>query len=235
VSRRPPDPSTAPSPRFAVFFYLAIVFIVYAGFLLARHLDRRSRQAFATRLAANYRLRNEFWRVRGWQQAARERGDADAAERFGLQAARLVARVTGECGQMRLEHQPLAYEIGWTAGMLDDELADMGRAVASSDLSSYERWMTGRDRAPVDAVLNPRPGIADDELSGRIHLVIGVIVGALGGFVAWVVTYWGETAVRTPELVLFVLLGAVVLGHVAREAKGTLWDALLTVTRPIGW
>lgn len=218
-----------------VFFYLAIVAIVYAGFLLARHLDSRSRQAFATRLAANYRLRNEFWRIRGWQQEARERGDANAAERFGLQASQLVARVTGECGQMRLDHQPLAYEIGWTAGMLDDELADMGRAVGAPDMRGFEQWITGRERAPVEAVLNPRPGIADDELSGRIHLVIGVLVGSLGGFVAWVVTYWADTAGRTPELVLFVLLGAVVLGHVAREAKGTLWDALLTATRPIGW
>ncbi|HTE18211.1 MAG TPA: hypothetical protein VK689_07500, partial [Armatimonadota bacterium] len=181
-----------------MFFYFAIVLFVYGSFLYCRHRDRATRQAFATRLAANYRLRNEFWRVRGWQQQARERGDADAAERFGAQAAQLVARVTGEASQMRLDHQPLAYEIGWTAGLLDEELADMGHAVAAQEMRNYDRWITGRDRPPVDAVLNPRPGIADDELSGRIHLVIGVFVGAMGGFIAWLVTYWGDTAARTP-------------------------------------
>jgi hypothetical protein len=218
-----------------VFFYLAIVFIVYAGFLLARYLDRRSRQAFATRLAANYRLRNEFWRVRGWQQEARERGDAGAAERFGLQAAQLVARVTGECSQMRLEHQPLVYEIGWTAGMLDDELADMGRAVASADLSSYERWISGTGRTPPDAVLNPRPGITDDELSGRIHLVIGVTIGAAGGFLAWLATYWGDADARVATMALYVVLGAAVLGHVGREMKGSLWRTLADGVRFYGW
>jgi hypothetical protein len=217
-----------------VFYYLAVVLIIYVTFLLARRADRRARQAFGGRLSALYRTRGEFWRLRAWAQEAHDRGDADAGTRFSAQSAELLARITGESTALRLDYPVYAGEIGWTAGMLDDELADMGRALTVGGVEGYERWTTGQGRPPVDLVLNPAPGMDDDALTGRIHMAFGVAAGAAGGFVAWMVTYWGDVDARLSTLFFFMLIGAAVLGHVAREARATLWSGLLTVRRR-GW
>ena len=217
-----------------MFYYLAVILIIYVTFLLARRADRRARQAFAGRLGALYRTRGEFWRLRAWAQEAHDRGDAEAGTRFSAQSAELLPGITGESTALRRDYPAYAGEIGWTAGMLDDELVDMGRALVAGGVGEYERWITGRGRPSVDMVLNPVPGMDDDALAGRIHMAFGVVAGAAGGFVAWTAAYWNDVDARLSTLSFFMLVGAAVLGHVARQAKATLWSGLLTVRRR-GW
>jgi hypothetical protein len=216
-----------------VFYYLAVVLIIYVSFLLARRADRRARQAFAGRLGALYRTRGEFWRLRAWAQEAHDRGDAEAGMRFSAQSAELLPRITGESTALRRDYPAYAGEIGWTAGMLDDELADMGRALAAGGVQGYERWITGRGRTSVDIVLNPTPGMEDDVLAGRIHLAFGVVAGAAGGFISWMITYSTDADAPLSALLFFMLIGGAVLGHVAREARATLWSGLLTLRRRV--
>lgn len=214
-----------------MLYYLVSVLLIYAAFLATRQRERRARQAFAARLGALYRVRSEFWRVRVWAQEARERGDADALARFGRQAEALVARATGESTQLRRDDPRLALELGWSAGLLDEELADMGHAVSSPELRGYERWITGRGRTPVESILNPRPAMEDDALSGRIQLVLGMIVGAICGFVAWMITYRAVVVVPMWTLALYMGIGAAALGHIAWDSKGRLWGRLFEIER----
>lgn len=150
--------------------YLTVVGLIYAVFLLVQRADRRTRRAFATRLRALYRARGEFWRLRVWAQEARDRGDVDGAARFTQQASALVPGITGESSALRMAYPRQAMELGWTAGMLDDELAEIGRSLVAVDLRDCERWITGRGRPPVESVLNPAARIEDDALTGRIHM-----------------------------------------------------------------
>lgn len=207
--------------------YLAVVAFIYLSFLLARRADRKARQGFASRLGSLYRMRGEFWRLRVWAQEARDRGDAEAAARFGEQAGTLLARVTGESATLRRDYPEYTGELGWTAGTLDDELADMGRALVSFGVEDYDRWITGRGRTPLDAVLNPAPGLDGDAFAGRMHMVLGIVVGAAGGFAAWMGTYWNDVDARLSTLFFFMLLGAAALGHVGRAARHRLWIGLL--------
>lgn len=216
-------------------YYLAVILAIYSVFLLAQHADREARRAFAARLGALYRTRGEFWRLLAWAQDARGRGDAPAAARFAEQASALVASVTGESTALRRDYPAYAGEIGWTAGMLDDELADMGRAVAWPDLRDFDRWVTGRGRRPVDSVLRPPVTMGDDVLTRRIHAGFGALIGAPGGFAAWLGIYWGRMDATVPGLLLFVLMGAAVLGHVAGAMRETLWTALMHGIRVRGW
>jgi hypothetical protein len=218
-----------------VIYYLAAVLLVYGAFLLAQHADRKTRRAFAARLGALYRMRGEFWRLRVWAQDARARGDAEAAARFHEQASALLPRITGESTALRMDEPALAGELGWTAGLLDDELADMGRAVGWADLRDYERWITGRGRPPVEAVLNPRPTLEDDVLTRRIYQAFGAGLGAAGGFAAWMVGYWGRQDATLVMLAFFILLGAAVLGHVAGAMRAELWTALGRIRHRAWW
>jgi hypothetical protein len=218
-----------------MLYYLAVVTGIYVTFLAAQRADRRARQAFAGRLAALYRARGEFWRLRAWAQEAHDRGDAEVRARFHEQAAALVPGITGESTALRRDYPRYAEEIGWTAGMLDDELAEMGRSLASADLRDCERWITGRGRPSVDSVLNPAPRLDDDVLTARIHMAVGIVVGAAGGFVAWLGIYWGDMDARLSTMALFILLGAAVLGHVAYGAKDQLWSGLSAGMRHRWW
>ena len=215
--------------------YLTALAFAYLVFLLARRADRRARQAFAARLGAMYRMRSEFWRLCEWARDARERGDVEAAARFGEQAQALLPIATGDAAALRLDDPILAGEIGWTAGMLDDELRDMGRAVATADLREFDRWITGRGRRPVEWVINPPPTLEDDGLSRRIHRVIGGVVGAGAGLVAWLQTFWRDTGVNVFALVVFVLVGAVATGYLAGVMRDELWYALMRGIRYRGW
>lgn len=210
-----------------MYSYLSVVLFVYVSVVLAQRADRRARQAFAGRLGALYRTRGEFWRLRVWAHEARGRGDVQAAARFGEQAAELVSRVTGESTALRRDYPRYASEIGWMAGVLDDELADMGHALTAAGVDGYERWMTGRGRPSVDSVLNPAPAIEDDALAGRIHMAVGAIVGAAGGFAAWMATYWNDVDARLSTMFFFMLIGGAALGYVARAARDQLWHGLV--------
>jgi hypothetical protein len=205
--------------------FLVGVLLIYGVFLIAQHADRTARRAFAARLAAMYRTRGEFWRLYTWATEARARGDAEAGARFRDQAAVLLPAVTGDATALRRDYPALATEIGWMAGLLDDELADMGRAVAWPD-RDFDRWVTGRDRPPVEAVINPAPAMDDDALTRRIHVGIGVVLGTAGGFVAWLITYWNDPAGTLVNMAFYILLGAAVLGHIAGAMRHTLWNAL---------
>ena len=207
--------------------YLGTIGFIYLAFLLLRHADRRTRQAFAARLSAMYRVRGEFWRLCVWARDARERGDAAAGARFGEQAQALLPAVTGESTALRREYPALAGEIGWTAGMLDDELADMGRAVARTDVREFDRWITGRGRPPVEKVLKPGDTLEDDAISRRIHRAVGIAAGATGGFLAWLATYWNDPGATLSTMAFFIVIGAAVLGHVAHAMRDTLWSALV--------
>jgi hypothetical protein len=218
-----------------VIYYLAAVLLVYGAFLLAQHADRRTRRAFAARLGALYRVRGEFWRLCVWAQDARGRGDAEAAARFREQAAALLPRITGESKALRMDEPALAGELGWTAGMLDDELADMGRAVAWTELRDFERWITGRARPPVETVLNPPATMENDTVTRRIYQAFGAGLGAAGGFAAWMVAYWGRHDATLAMLAFFILLGAAVLGHVAGAMRAELWTALARIRHRSWW
>jgi hypothetical protein len=218
-----------------VLYYLAVIIGIYVAFLIAQRADRQARQAFAGRLGALYRARGEFWRLRVWAQEARDRGDAEAAARFLEQAAALVPGITGSSTALRRDHPRYVGEVGWTAGMLDDELAEMGRSLASADLRGCEQWITGRGRPPVEAVLNPGPRLEEDALTARIHMAAGIVVGAAGGFVAWLGIYWGDRDARLSTMFFFIAVGAAVLGHVAHAAKDRLWSGLLAGVRHRWW
>ncbi len=214
--------------------YLVAVLLIYGVFLVAQHADRTARRAFAARLSALYRTRGEFWRLYTWATEARARGDEAAGARFREQAAALLPSVTGESTALRRDYPALAGEIGWMAGLLDDELAEMGRAVAWPD-RDFDRWITGRDRPSVDAVLNPVPAMDDDALTRRIHAGIGVVLGAAGGFVSWLTTYWNDHAGTLANMAFYILVGAAVLGHIAGAMRHTLWNALVTGIRYRAW
>lgn len=215
--------------------YLTALAFAYLMFLFARRADRRARQAFAARLGAMYRMRSEFWRLCEWARDARARGDDEAAARFGEQAQALLPVATGDAAALRLDDPLLAGEIGWTAGMLDDELRDMGRAVATADLRDFDRWITGRGRRPVELVINPPPTFEDAGLSRRVHTVIGGVVGAAAGFVAWLLAFWQDTGINVPALVVHVLVGAVATGYLAGRMRDELWYALARGIRYRGW
>lgn len=215
-------------------YYLAVITLIYVTFLLAQRADRRARQAFAGRLGAIYRARGEFWRLRVWAQEARDRGDAEAAARFTEQAAALVPVITGSSTTLRRDSPIYAGEIGWTAGMLDDELAEMGRSLAAADLRDCERWITGRGRPSLDIILDPSPRL-DDVLAGRMHMAIGIVVGGVGGFFAWLGAYWGDMDAQLWTLFFFMIVGAAVLGHVARAAKDEMWVNLFASFRHRWW
>jgi hypothetical protein len=216
-------------------YYLVAVLVIYLTFLLACYEDRKARQAFAARLGALYRTRGEFWRLCTCARDARERGDAEAAARFTGQASALLPAATGESTALRREYPVLAGEIGWTAGMLDDELADMGRAVAWTELRDFDRWITGRGRMPVEGVLTPAPTIENDVLTRRIYMGCGVAAGAAAGLVAWLVTYWSRPDATLAMMWLFIIAGAAVLGHVAGAMRETLWTALVHGIRYRRW
>jgi hypothetical protein len=218
-----------------VTYYLAVIGLIYAAFLLTQRADRRSRQAFATRLGALYRARGEFWRLRVWAQEAHDRGDVEAGARFTGQAAALLPGITGESTALRREHQRYVGELGWTAGLLDDELADMGRVLAAADLRDCDRWVTGRGRTPVEAVLNPMPAMDDDLLAARMHMGLGMVIGAVGGLAGWLVAYWGDMDARLSTMFFFIVLGAAVLGHVGYVLKDRLWSGLAYGIRHRGW
>lgn len=209
-----------------MYYYLAVLLFIYGSFLLAQRADRRARQAFAARLGALYRTRGEFWRLRVWAQEARDRGDAETAARFVQQAAALLPGITGESTALRRAWPEYAMEIGWTPGMLDGELAEMGRVLASAEVRDCERWITGRGRPAVESVLTPAPRIEDDGIAERIHMGIGIVVGALGGFGAWMGIYWNDADARLSTMFFFIVLGAWVLGHVGRAMKDQLWTGL---------
>lgn len=229
--RSPPSADAHP----AVTFYLAAIGLLYTAFLLTERADRRARQAFAARLSALYRERGEFWRLRVWVQDARDRGDDEAAARFMEQAAALVPGITGSSTALRRDYPRFAGELGWTPGALDDELAEIGRSLAAADLRDCERWITGRGRPPVERVLNPAARMEDDVLSGRIHMTIGVVVGATGGFLVWMMSYWGDMGARLSTMVGFIVIGAAALGTVAYRMKNRLWSALADTIRYRGW
>lgn len=218
-----------------MFYYLAVVVVVYVTFLVARHEDREGRKAFAGRLRTLYRLRSEFWKLRVWADEARQRGDEGAAARFSAQAADELPEIGRRTVALRREFPEYAGEIGWIPGMPDEELAEMAQSVASYGLQGYERWITGKGRPPMDAILTPRPGIEDDALSARIHMAFGAAVGAVTGFLAWMVIYWGRMDARISTMVLFMVIGAAVLGHVAGAARDTLWSALARSFRRRMW
>lgn len=207
-------------------YYLSGIGILYAAFLLARRHDRRARRMFAGRLGAIYRARSEFWRLRAWAQDARDRGDGDAAVRFVERAAALLPGITGESSALRLDYPRYAGELGWTAGVLDDELAEMGRVLAAADLRDCERWITGSGRPPLDASLSPPVTMEEDPLAARIHMVLGMVVGAAGGFVVWMGAHWNERHFALPSLALHVVAGAAVLGYVGWQMKDRLWASL---------
>ncbi|HEX6036541.1 hypothetical protein, partial [Longimicrobium sp.] len=179
--------------------------------------------------------RGEFWRLRVWVQDARDRGDDEAAARFMEQAAALVPGITGSSTALRRDHPRFAGELGWTPGMLDDELAEIGRSLAAADLRDCERWITGRGRPPVELVLNPTAAMEDDVLSGRIHMILGIVVGAIVGFLAWMGIYWGNMDARLSTLIAFVVIGAAALGRAAGTMKNRLWSALADTIRYRGW
>lgn len=216
-------------------YFLAVITFIYVSFLLAQRADRRARQAFAGRLGAIYRARGEFWRLRVWAQEARDRGDADTAARFAEQAAALVPGITGSSTSLRRDYPIYAGEIGWMAGVLDDELAEMGQSLAAADLRECERWITGRGRPSVDLVLNPSPRMEDDALAGRMHMAIGIVVGGVGGFFAWLGAYWGDMDAQLWTLFFFMIVGAAALGHVARAAKDEMWAKLFSSFRHRWW
>lgn len=209
-----------------MLLYLIATALFYGVFLLRQRRDRQRRQAFASRLRALYHVRGEFWRMRAWAADARARGDAEGAARFIREAAALIPGITGASTGLRRDDPELAGELGWTAGVLDEELADMGGAMTAADLRPFERWITGRGRPPVDAVLNPRPAMEDDARSERVHTLIGAAVGGSGGFASWMVLYWGRMDATLGGMGFFILLGAIVVGHVAGATRRRLWAAL---------
>lgn len=217
-----------------MIYYLAVLGIFYATFLLAQRGDCRARRAFAGRLGAIHRARDEFWRLRVWAQEARERGDGEAAAGFMAQAAALVPGLTGSSVTLRREHPRYTGEIGWMGGILDDELAEIGRSLASEDLRACERWITGRGRPSLQAVLEP-PRIGDDVVTGRIHMAIGIVVGAVVGFGAWLGIYWGDMQARLSTMFFFIVIGAAVLGHIAGKGREQLWAHLFAGIRHYGW
>lgn len=216
-------------------YYLLALASIYLVFLLASYEDRKARQAFAARLGALYRTRGEFWRLCAWARDARERGDAEAGARFAEQAEALLPGATGESSALRLDHPRLAGEIGWTAGLLDDELADMGRAVAWQELGEFDRWITGRGRQPVESVLKPAPRLDEDVIIQHVHMTVGILLGATTGLLAWLATYWGRHDATLAMMWFFILLGAAVLGHVAGAMRESLWTALLHGLRYRRW
>ncbi|HYW11284.1 MAG TPA: hypothetical protein VE871_04985 [Longimicrobium sp.] len=173
-------------------------------------------------------------RLYTWATEARARGDEAAGARFREQAAALLPSVTGESTALRRDYPALAGEIGWMAGLLDDELADMGRAVAWPD-RDFDRWITGRGRPPMEAVINPLPAMDDDALTRRIHMGIGIVLGAAAGFAAWLATYWNDYAGTLANLAFYIVLGAAVLGHIAGAMRHTLWNALVAAIRYRLW
>ena len=209
-----------------MFSYLTVIGILYAIFLILRRQDRAARRAFAGRLDALYRARGEFWRLRVGAQEARDRGEAESAARLTEQAAALLPGITGESAALRLAYPRYAGELGWTAGVLDDELGEMGRALAAAELQDCDRWITGRGRPPVESILAPPVTMEEDALSARVHTIIGVAVGAAGGFAAWLSDYRDARTVPLLALAVYVAIGAAVLGYVARAMKDRLWTGL---------
>jgi hypothetical protein len=218
-----------------VFTYLVIVALVYVTFLIARAEDRRNRRELGTRLGAIYRLRSEFWRLRVWAGEAHLRGDEEAAAGLNGQAAETLPEINRQTLSLRRDYNEYMAEIGWIPGMPDEELRDMAEAVTLSSMVGYDRWITGKGRTPVDAVINPRPRIEDDALSGRLHMAFGIVVGVVGGFFAYLRTYAGHPGDTMGIMIFYMALSAAVLGYVGSQAKDSLWKALGRSMRIARW
>jgi hypothetical protein len=218
-----------------VLSYLVLVILVYAAFLLARRQDRAARRVFAALLGALHRDRAEFWRLRQWARDARERGDEAAATELKGEASARLPAILRDSTALRRAYPEYTGEIGWMAGTLDDELAAMGRSLVSVDLVDCERWIDGSGRPSLRSVLHPPPAIGDDAHAGRVHGLIGAVVGAAGGWIAWVFTYTSDTHVSTATLALYLGAGALVVGYVASQVRETLWGVLARGIRRIGW
>lgn len=48
-------------------------------------------------------------------------------------------------------------------------------------------------------------------------------------------TYWGDMDARVSTMILFIVVGAAVLGHVAHAMKDRLWSILVNGVRHRGW
>lgn len=218
-----------------MIYYLFVVGCVYAVFLIARSEDRRSRREFAARLGAIYRLRSEFWRLRVRAGDADVRGDREAAAGLNSQAVEKLPEINRHTLTLRRDHSEYVAEIGWLPGVPDAELRDMAEAVATSSLRGYERWITGKGRTLVDSVINPRPLIEDDALAARLHMGFGVVIGLLGGFFAYLLSYAARPDATMGMMIFSMALSAAVLGYVGYQAKDSLWRALGRPMRMARW
>jgi hypothetical protein len=218
-----------------VIYYLAVVAGIYAVFLVARNAERRSRRDCAARLGALYRLRSEFWRLRVWAADAEARDDREAAADLKGQAAEKLPEINGQTLSLRRDYNEYVSEIGWLAGTPDDELRDMGEAVTVPSLTGYDRWITGKGRAPVESVINPKPTIEEDALSARLHGAFGIVVGVVIGFIVYLRTYSGRPDGTTGMMIFYMALSAAVLGSVAFQVKDSLWPALSRSLRFARW
>lgn len=216
-------------------FYLIVLVVVYVSAILARQHDRRARREFAARLGALYRQRSEFWRLRVWAQQAKDARESDKAARFGEQAAQALPGITRDSTALRRDYPEYAAELGWTPGFLDDELRQMGEAVTAFSLDGYDQWTTGSGRTPVESILNPVPQIGDDKLASRVHMVVGALVGAAAGLLIYIRSSADPAGSGTSSLVFYVVIGAVLVGHVASVARDGLWFMLLRVARRGRW
>jgi hypothetical protein len=207
-------------------YYLSVVLAAYVAFLIARNEDRKSRREFAARLGAIYRLRAEFWRLRVWAGEAHVRGDGQAAAGLNTQAAEKLPEINRQTLSLRRDYSEYVRELGWPAGMPDDELREMAESVTLSSMVGYDRWITGKGRTPVESVTNPRPLIQDDALAGKIHMAFGIVIGMAYGFFVYLRTYASTPGDTTFMMLFYMGLCAAVLGYVGSQAKDALWRAL---------
>jgi hypothetical protein len=226
-----PPPAVDP----AVFYYLGVVVIVYVAFLIAQNEDRKGRREFAARLGAIYRLRSEFWRLRVWAGEAHVRGDGEAAAGLNSQAAEKLPEINRQTLSLRRDHSEYVRELGWPAGMPDDELREMAESVTLSSMVGYDRWITGKGRTPVESVTNPRPLIQDDALAGKIHMTFGIVIGMAYGFFVYLRTYADTPGDTTFAMLFYMGICAAVLGYVGSQAKDSLWRALGRSMRVDRW
>lgn len=209
-----------------MFYYFGVIASVYVAFLVARQKDREGRRELALRLGAIYRLRSEFWRLRVWAGKAYDRGDPQASAGMNAQAAEKLPEINRQTQALRRDYVDYTAEIGWLAGMPDEELRDMGEAVTLSSMVGYDRWISGKGRTPVESVLNPRPLIQDDALAAKMHMALGIVIGVVGGFFGYIHTFARRPDASTGMMIFYMVVSAAVLGYVGAQARDSLWKAL---------